>query len=70
MARNLTIRLSDDLARWLERTSRRLGISRSSLVRQELERVRTAKKQPRFMLLAGSVDGPPSLSSRKGYSRK
>lgn len=70
MTHTLTIRLTDELERWLELVSRETGIPKSEFVRQQLERVRTDKKQKRFMRLAGSVSGEPNLSSRKGYSRK
>lgn len=70
MTHTLTIRLTDELERWLEKVSRETGIPKSEYVRAQLERVRVSKEQPRFMRLAGSVSGPPTLSSRKGYSRK
>jgi hypothetical protein len=34
----------------------------------ELERVQKASGRP-FLRLAGIVDGPPGLSTRKGFSR-
>ncbi len=70
MTRRLTIRLTDELERWLEKVSRETGIPKSEFVRAQLERVRADKKQKSFMRLAGSVGGAPSLSRRKGYSRK
>lgn len=70
MTHTLTIRLTDELERWLEKVSRETGIPKSEFVRAQLERVRTDKKQKPFMRLAGSVRGAPSLSTRKGYSRK
>lgn len=70
MTHTLTIRLTDELERWLEQVSRETGIPKSEFVRAQLERVRTDKKQKSFMRLAGSVSGAPSLSRRKGYSRK
>jgi predicted DNA-binding protein len=70
MTHTLTIRLTDELERWLEKVSRETGIPKSEFVRAQLERVRTEKRQARFMRLAGAISGPASLSSRKGYSRK
>ncbi len=70
MTHTLTIRLTDELERWLAKVSRETGIPKSEIVRAHLERVRTEKKKAPFMRLAGSVSGPPSLSARKGYSSK
>jgi predicted DNA-binding protein len=70
MTHTLTIRLTDELERWLEKVSRETGIPKSEFVRAQLERVRTEKRQARFMRLAGAISGPASLSARKGYSRK
>ena len=69
MTYTLTIRLTEELQRWLEKVSRETGIPKSELVRGQLERARTEKKQRRFMRLAGSVSGESGLSERKGYSR-
>ena len=59
-----------ELERWLDKVSRETGIPKSEFVREQLERVRTARKQKKFMRLAGSVSAEPTLSARKGYSRK
>ena len=64
---SITIRLTKELALWLSSTSRRTGLSRSALVRDYLER---AANQPRFMRLAGSVNGAPSLSALTGFRRR
>jgi hypothetical protein len=69
MGNTLTIRLPEDLAQWLEETSRKSGIPRGRVVRMELERARKSAGQP-FLRLAGVVDGPRGLSVRKGFSRK
>jgi hypothetical protein len=50
--------------------SRETGIPKGQFIREQLERVRVNTKQKRFMRLAGVIDGPPDLSSRKGYARK
>jgi hypothetical protein len=42
---------------------------RSRIVRTELEKARKSAKQP-FLRLAGIVDGPRDLSTRKGFSKK
>jgi hypothetical protein len=69
MGNTLTIRLPEDLAQWLNEAARRSGVSRGRLIRMELERARNSSKQP-FMRLAGAIEGPADLSSRKGFSRK
>jgi hypothetical protein len=69
MSNTLTIRLPDDLAQWLEEASRKSGIPRGRIVKMELERAQKDSGRP-FMRLAGTIDGPPDLSSRKGFSRK
>lgn len=69
MSNTLTIRLSEDLSDWLDETSRKTGVPRGQIIRQELERARRDGKQP-FLSLAGAVDGPRDLSQRKGFSDK
>jgi hypothetical protein len=70
MGNTLTIRLPEDLAQWLEETSRKSGVARGQIVRQELERARKQAAKP-WMRLAGDLkDGPRDLSMRKGFSPK
>jgi hypothetical protein len=69
MGNTISVRLPEDLARWLEESARRAGISKGRLIRDELERARTSAGRP-FMRLAGAVSGPRGLSNRKGFSTK
>lgn len=69
MSNTLTVRLPDDLAQWLEETSRKTGFARGRIVKMELERAQKESSRP-FMRLAGTADGAQDLSSRKGFSRK
>jgi len=69
MSNTLTVRLSQDLAEWLDQAARTSGLSRGGIVRMELERARKSPKRP-FLRLAGAVEGPADLSTRKGFSRK
>lgn len=69
MSNTITVRLDDTLADWLEDTARRTGRSQGEIIREQLQRARSEKKQRRFMRLAGSVDGPRGLSSRKGFAK-
>ena len=69
MRQTITVRLSKDLATWLESTAARSGVSQGKLVRDQLEKARTSNGAQAFMHLAGSVRGPKDLSKRKGFSR-
>jgi hypothetical protein len=69
MRQTLTIRLTKDLAAWLEDTAAKSGVSQGKLVRDRLEKARTTNGAQTFMRLAGSVRGPKNLSRRKGFSR-
>jgi predicted transcriptional regulator len=69
MSNTLTVRLSEDLTQWLDQTARTMGVPRSRIVRMELDRARKSSKKP-FLLLAGAIEGPRDLSTRKGFSRK
>ena len=68
MGNTLTVRLPTALAEWLERTAARTGRSQGEIVRDQLEKAKSADTRP-FMRLAGTIDGPRDLSARKGFSR-
>jgi len=70
MSHTITVRIERELADWLQETARRTGRSQGEIVREQLERARLQSGQPRFMRLAGRVDGPRDLSSRKGFSKQ
>ena len=70
MTHTITVRLTEELERWLDKLSRETGIPKGQIIREQLEKARSATKGRKFMRLAGTVEGPPDLSSRKGYSRK
>lgn len=69
MSNTITVRLPEDLAGWLDAASRKAGVPRGRIIRDQLELARRQEKQP-FLRLAGSVEGPRDLSTRKGFSRK
>ena len=70
MSNTLTVRVPQDLADWLDETSRKCGVSRSVIIRRELERARESSDKP-FLHLIGAIKGKSSdLSMRKGYSRR
>ena len=67
MRTTITVRLSTELAEWLESTASKAGISQGSIVRDQLEKARTQGDKP-FLQLAGKVSADPGLSMRKGFS--
>jgi predicted DNA-binding protein len=69
MSKTVTIRLSDDLASWLDEASKQSGIPKGRIVRDQLEKARKSTEAPQFMRLAGTVQGARDLSSRKGFAR-
>ena len=70
MRQTITVRLNEELFSWLEETAARSGVSQGQIVRNQLEKAKTAKEEKPFMRLAGSIKGlPPDLSRQKGYSR-
>ena len=72
MSSTLTIRLPADLAKWLAEASKKSGVARATIVRQELERARhnSGKAKPWAHVVGALKDGPRDLSMRKGFSRK
>ncbi len=70
MSHTLTIRLTEDLAEWLAEVSRKTGLPAGRIIRQLLESAKAESGKQPFLRLAGQIDGPPDLSSRKGYARK
>jgi hypothetical protein len=68
MSHTITVRLTSELAEWLADAAKKSGVAQGRIIREQLERARASEKQP-FLRLAGSVSGPPDLSSRKGFSR-
>ena len=69
MSKTVTIRLTKELAIWLEQASKQSGVPKGRIVREQLEKARDGGKAPSFMRLAGSVRGVCDLSMRKGFSR-
>ena len=69
MSHTITVRLSKNLAMWLERAAAQTGVSQGKLVRDQLEKARASGPRQSFMRLAGAVRGPKDLSARKGFSR-
>jgi len=69
MGQTITIRLTPDLADWLEQHAKTTGESQGKIIRDQLARARHGSASQSFMRLAGTVGGARDLSSRKGFSR-
>ena len=69
MRNAITVRLTEELAEWLEGTAAGGGVSQGKLIHDELEKARAREGRP-FLRLAGKVSGIATLSSRKGFSKK
>jgi hypothetical protein len=69
MGHTITIRLSEELAAWLEEAAARSGVSQGKLIRDQLEKARASGEAQGFMRLAGTIEGAKDLSRRKGFSR-
>jgi len=68
MSQTITIRLTPELAEWLEERRRQTGLPASRIIRHQLERAKSETGKPRFLRLAGKISGPQDLSSRKGFA--
>jgi hypothetical protein len=69
MGQTITIRLTKELAAWLERIAATTGVPQGKIVRDQLEKARTNQPRQSFMRLAGVVRGSRDLSTRRGFSR-
>lgn len=67
MGNTITIRLPEELDQWLEKESKRTGLPKGQIVREHLEFSRTRKARQPFLDLAGSIEGAPGLSRKKGF---
>ena len=69
MGHTLTVRLTNDLAAWLQEVSAKAGVPQSRIVRDQLEKAKAVDRGKGYMRLAGSVRGARDLSTRKGFTR-
>jgi predicted transcriptional regulator len=69
MSNRITVRLTGDLADWLSEMARKKGVTPSQIIRELLEKARSAEERS-FMRLAGAADGPADLSKRRGFSNR
>jgi hypothetical protein len=68
MSHTISIRLTPELAEWLQEKSRQTGLPAGRIIREQLERARSAAGNQRFLRHAGKISGPRNLSSRKGFA--
>ena len=69
MGKTITIRLPEELDSWLEEEAQKTGLPKGRIVRQHLEGARTREARQPFLDLAGSIEGDPSLSQKRGFER-
>ena len=69
MSKTVTVRLPEDLMQWLGEESKRTGLSKSHIIREQLDLSRISKVRQPFLDLAGSIEGEPSLSQKRGFER-
>jgi predicted DNA-binding protein len=65
----ITLKLPDELSRWLDEEAERTGLPKGQLIRELLERARIENVRQPFLYLAGRADGACDLSSRRGFSK-
>jgi hypothetical protein len=70
MSHTITVRLTKELAEWLEETAERTGVPQSKVIREQLEKAKADSGGKPYMRWAGSVNGAKDLSTRKGFSKK
>ena len=68
MGHTITVRLTPELAAWLQHAAETTGVSQGEIIREQLQKARQDGETRAFMRLAGTVHGPRELSSRKGFS--
>ena len=69
MSQTITIRLTSELAEWLQERRRETGLPASRIIRQQLERAKSESGKQLFLRHAGKISGPQDLSLRKGFAR-
>jgi hypothetical protein len=68
MSQTITIRLTAELAEWLQERRQRTGLPVSRIIRPQLERAKSEAGNQPFLRHAGKINGAPDLSSRKGFA--
>ena len=69
MSHTISVRLPENTNQRLEERARKTDRTRSAIVKEALEQ--SLHTEPKaFMALAGSIEGVPTLSQRKGFAEK
>ncbi|MGH9524746.1 MAG: hypothetical protein ACRD3E_19660 [Terriglobales bacterium] len=67
----MNLRLPEDLAEWLQDTSKKTGLPVNRIVREHLQRAKEQQKETLYLRFAGRLKGlPPDLSTRKGFNTR
>jgi len=67
MSNMITIRLPEGLSQWLKEESKLPGLPKGQIVRPQRALSRPRKARQPFLDLAGSVEGTPGLSRKRGF---
>lgn len=70
MSNTLSIRLPKELSQWVKETAENTGLTQGEVVRQQLEKARSAATSKPWMALAGKARGPRDLSTREGFGKR
>ncbi|MGH9444880.1 MAG: hypothetical protein ACRD3O_04020 [Terriglobia bacterium] len=68
MSQTITVRLTVELAEWLQETAHQTGLPAGRIIRHQLERAKSEAGGQPFLRHAGKISGAPDLSSRKGFA--
>lgn len=69
MSHTISVRLTRELAEWLETTAKKSGVPQGKIIRDQLEKAKASEGRS-FMRFAGAIEGPRNLSRRKGFSKQ
>jgi len=70
MSNTLSIRLPQELSEWVKQTAESTGLTQGEVVRQQLEKARSATASKPWMALSGKARGPRDLSTREGFGKR
>jgi predicted transcriptional regulator len=67
MGHTITVRISKELADWLDQVASKTGVAQGKIIRDQLEKSKSNDSRQSFTRLAGAVRGLKDLSRRKGF---
>jgi predicted transcriptional regulator len=68
MSHTITVRVTEELARWVKDLAAASGREEEEVIRDQLEFAKASSHDKAFWRLAGAIDGPSDLSTRRGFS--